>query len=48
MWERDTWRLFFSSFPINGLETFSWSSSLGHSILLFDILPYVFIFGIVP
>src|SRR5690348_1006423 len=32
----------------NELETFSWSSSIGHSILLFDILPYVFVFCLGP
>ncbi|HEY3430323.1 MAG TPA: hypothetical protein VGK39_06580, partial [Cyclobacteriaceae bacterium] len=32
----------------NELETFSWSSSIGNNILLFDILPYVFVFCLGP
>ena len=39
---------FFLVLAYNGLETFSWSSSLGHNILLFDILPFVFVFALGP
>lgn len=32
----------------NRLETFSWSSSIWSNILVFDMLPYVFIFALGP
>jgi AraC-like DNA-binding protein len=32
----------------NELETFNWSSSIGNNILLFDILPHVFVLGLGP
>lgn len=32
----------------NELETFNWSSSIGSNFLLFDILPYVFVFALGP
>ena len=39
---------FFLVLAYNGLETFSWSTSFGHNILLFDILPFVFVFTLGP
>ena len=32
----------------NELETFNWSSSMGSNIVLFDMLPYVFVFALGP